>query len=127
MAPGYYSERKKSIYIPEDPGLKQLLLVVPQDLAIILECPTKGVTSQEHVVVAAYPPGVCPDSPPSPMPGGDLHDPAGRDRDHKLNSPGHRNVFLLTKPFVTESFPQTLLPNERSLALGTFGPIDIYC
>ena len=102
MAPGHYSERKKSIYIPEDPGLKQLLLVVAQDLVIILERPTTGVTSQEHVVVVACPPSMCPDSPPSPMPGGDLHDSAGRDRDHKLNSPGHRNVFLLTTLFVTD-------------------------
>ena len=62
MVPG-----KKSIYIPEDPGLKQLLLVVIYDLVILSGRPTTGVTSQEHVVVEQSVLQVCVLTPPPPL------------------------------------------------------------
>ena len=69
---------------------------------------------------------MCPDSPPSPMPGGDLHDPAGRDRDHKLNSPGHRNVFLLINLLLQNRLTTLCYQMREDLDKGPLGPMDIY-
>merc|ERR1712237_74970 len=91
------------------------------DLVIILERHTECVTSQEHVVVAASLPSMHHDSPPSPMPGGNLHPSTGRDHNHKVWDPRQRDVSL--KLFLFQKrLNHALLPNERGI-VGPHTPI----